>query len=62
MPKNAPKTLKEIGSSGFTETVRVPTDYVSLIIYGLWTHPIDVKLPWEFPQVLRHALNNANSV
>ncbi|EKT87358.1 hypothetical protein [Leptospira santarosai] len=59
-----PKTLKEIGSykSGFTETVRVPTDYVSLIIYGLWTHPIDVKLPWEFPQVLRHALNNANSV
>ncbi|WP_346268983.1 hypothetical protein [Leptospira santarosai] len=59
-----PKILKEIGSyeSGFTETVRVPTDYVSLIIYGLWTHPIDVKLPWEFPQVLRHALNNANSV
>ncbi len=40
-----PKTLKEIGSSGFTETVRVPTDYVSLIIYGLWTHSIDVKLP-----------------
>ncbi len=44
-----PKTLKEIGSSGFTETVRVPTDYVSLIIYRLWTHSIDVKLSRGVP-------------